>query len=391
MGIPDVMARRSRQVHTALWGDNSMPDRMVKPTRESTDGRLRMERRKTDDELGSRVEVTDRAADEVLQKTRGRAQEILRSARQMADESPRKDEISAAEGVAIGQERAQADEVVRQEHARADEITAAERIERDRIVASLLDRERNETDAGLLLERATVDEVVSRRETFLGMVSHDLRNELAGVAMSVAQIVKNASHDDAGGKIFRSATNVQRIALRMSRLIGDLLDVASIEAGKFMIAAAAHDVRRVVEDVVESFQSIASAKEISLDGETMEESTVAKFDHQRILQVLGNLVTNALRFTPQGGRISVRAERRQGGGGNETLFSVSDTGPGIAANRLEAIFERYEQGPLADRKGLGLGLYIAKRIVEAHGGKIWAESSGGGSTFKFTLPDRPKT
>ena len=368
-----------------------MPDRMVKPARESTDGRLRVERRKTDDELGSRVAVTDRKADEVLHKARGQAQRVLRKTRQKADESPQRNELSAAEQVAIGEERDRDDEILRQEHASADENTAAERNERDRIVASLLDRERSDTDAGLLLERMTADEVVSRRETFLGMVSHDLRNELAGIAMSVAQIVKNASHDDAGGKIFRSATNVQRIALRMSRLIGDLLDVASIEAGRFMVATDAHDVRQVVEDVVESFQSIASAKEISLVGETMAESTPVKFDHQRILQVLGNLLTNALRFTPQGGSISVRAERRQGDNGGETWFSVSDTGPGIAANRLEAIFERYQQGPVADRKGLGLGLYIAKRIVDAHGGRIWAESTGGGSTFRFTLPDRPNT
>ena len=122
----------------------------------------------------------------------------------------------------------------------------------------------------------------------------------------------------------------------------------------------------------------------------MAESTIARFDYQRILQVLGNLLTNALRFTPQGGRISVQAERRQGENRvGETWFSVSDTGPGIAANRLEAIFERYTQGPQADRKGLGLGLYIARRIVEAHGGRIWAESSRAGSTFKFTLPDHP--
>jgi signal transduction histidine kinase len=105
------------------------------------------------------------------------------------------------------------------------------------------------------------------------MVSHDLRNELAGIAMSVAQIVKNASHDDAGGKIFPSATNVQRIALRMSRLIGDLLDVASIEVGRFMIAPEDHEVARTVEDAVESFQSIAWAKGISLVGEaTIKES-----------------------------------------------------------------------------------------------------------------------
>ena len=368
-----------------------MPDRRVTPARKSTDGRLHAERSKTDDELGSRIAATDGLADEVLRTARGRAEDVLRKNRQHADDSPQSNALSAAEQTAIGEERARDDEVVRQEHARADEITAAERKERDRIVASLLDRERRDTDAGLLLERATADEVVSRRETFLGMVSHDLRNELAGIAMSVAQIVKHASHDDAGGKIFRSATNVQRIALRMSRLIGDLLDVASIEAGRFMIATEAHDVRQVVEDAIESFQSIASAKEISLVGETMAESTVAKFDHQRILQVFGNILTNALRFTPPRGCVSVRAERRQGDNGGETWFSVSDTGPGIAADRLETIFERYQQGAVADRKGLGLGLYIAKRIVEAHEGRIWAESSGGGSTITFTLPDRPKT
>jgi len=367
-----------------------MPGRRLKPARKETDAHLRAERRKTDDELDARVATTDREADDVLHSARRRAEEVLRTARQRADEDSQRANLSSAEQTVIGQERARDDDVVRQEYARADEITAAERDERRRLVTMLLDRERRDTDGGLLLERATADEVLAQRESFLGMVSHDLRNELAGIAMSVAQIIKNASHDDAGGKIFRSATNIQRIALRMSRLIGDLLDVASIEAGKFTIATEDRDVRQVVEDVVESFQSIASAKEISLVGETMAESTIARFDYQRILQVLGNLLTNALRFTPQGGRISVQAERRQGENRvGETWFSVSDTGPGIAANRLEAIFERYTQGPQADRKGLGLGLYIARRIVEAHGGRIWAESSSAGSTFKFTLPDHP--
>ena len=307
-----------------------MPDRMVKPTRESTDARLGTERKKTDDELAVRVAGADREADEVLRAARTRAEGILRSGRNRADGSSQRSKLSTAEQTAIEEERARDDAVLLEEYARADENTAAERAARTRIVASLLDLERRDTDAGLLLERATADEVLSKRETFLGMVSHDLRNELAGIAMSVAQIVKNAAHDDAGGKIFRSATNVQRITLRMSRLIGDLLDVASIEAGKFMIATETHDVGRVVEDVIESFQSIASAKEISLVGEATTEFAQAKFDHQRILQVLGNLLTNALRFTPQGGRISVRAERRQGDNGAETWFSVSDTGPGIA-------------------------------------------------------------
>ena len=362
-----------------------MPHRKVKPTRESTDARLGTERTKTDDELAARVRTSNRQADEVLRVERGRAEEVLRTARERADERSLRDHLSQVEQMAIAGERARDDEVLRQEHTRADGITAEERAERDRLVASLLDRERRDTDAGLLLERVTADEVLTQREHFLGMVSHDLRNELAGIAMSVAQIIKNASHDDAGGKIFRSATNVQRITLRMSRLIGDLLDVASIEAGRFMIAPDDHDVGRTLEEAVESFQSIASAKEISLAGEPPTDPAQARFDHQRILQVLGNLLTNALRFTPQGGRVSVRAERT----GGETRFSVSDTGPGIAANRLEAIFERYEQGSSTDRKGLGLGLYIARRIVEAHGGRIWVDTSATGSTFHFTLPDRP--
>ena len=367
-----------------------MPHAKVKPARESTNALLGTEREKTDDELAARVTITDRQADDVVVAARGRAEQVLRSARERADDSSQRGELSHAEQTAIGEQRSRDDEVLRQEHARADEITAAERAERNRIVASLLDRERRDTDGGLLLERATSDEVLGRREIFLGMVSHDLRNELAGIAMSTAQIVRNASDDDAGRKIFRSATNVQRITLRMSRLIGDLLDVASIEAGKFLIVPDDHDVGRVVEEVVESFRSIASAKEISLVGQTPAESIVAKFDHQRILQVLGNLLTNSLRFTPQGGRVSVRAERMPGDNGAETRFSVSDTGSGIAANRLETIFDRYEQGSDADRKGLGLGLYIARRIVETHGGRIWAESSASGSTFYFTLADGPK-
>jgi len=366
-----------------------MPHRKVKPARESTDAHLGTERTKTDEELAARVRTSNQQADEVLHIERARAEEVLRTARARADERSQRRQLSEVEEMAIAAERVRDDEVVRREHARADEITAAERAERDRLVASLLERERRDTDAGLLLERVTADEVLSQREHFLGMVSHDLRNELAGIAMSVAQIIKNASHDDAGGKIFRSATNVQRITLRMSRLIGDLLDVTSIEAGRFMIAPEDHDIGQTVEEAVESFQSIASAKKISLVGEPTTEPAHARFDHQRILQVLGNLLTNALRFTPQGGRVCVRAERTGDKNGTETRFSVSDTGPGIAADHLEAIFERYEQGSSTDRKGLGLGLYIARRIVEAHGGRIWVQTSATGSTFHFTLPDSP--
>jgi signal transduction histidine kinase len=142
---------------------------------------------------------------------------------------------------------------------------------------------------------------------------------------------------------------------------------------------------RTIGDIVESFTPIASAKGIALKMKLVDDSLPARFDHQRIQQVLGNLITNALKYTSEGGTVVVCAERR----GEDVRLVVEDSGVGIAADRLTTIFERFSQGGRSDRKGLGLGLYIARRIVEAHGGKIWAESEiGRGSTFYFTLPGR---
>jgi signal transduction histidine kinase len=365
-----------------------MPGRKVEPARRTTDSHLKRERARTDDEFAKRTAVADQEADDVVRTARHRATELLRAERERADTISQKRELSQAEGEAITHDRIRADQALRDEHVRADELVADERAERARIVVELFERERGETDKGLLLERGAADELLSRREEFLGMVSHDLRNELSGISMSVAQIMQRAPNDDVGRRIFRSATNVQSITLRMSRLLGDLLDVASIEAGKLMVVPDDDDVKRVIESAIESFQPVAAAKGIVLTVETTAECTPLKFDHQRIYQVLGNLLTNALRFTPQGGSVTIRVGRQ----GSETCLSVSDSGPGIAAERLEMIFEPFAQGPLADRKGVGLGLYIARRIVEAHRGRIWAESVlGHGSTFCFTLPERPNT
>lgn len=362
-----------------------MPMRKVGPSRRTTDGHLATEREKTDAELSRRVDAADKVADAVLSTERSRAAEVLRTSRERSD-AIATHESSPAENTAIGDERGQADQSLRGEYDRADEAVAQERAERARIVVDLLEPERRETDRGLLLGRAAADEVLKRREDFLGMVSHDLRNELGGIGTGVAQIMQRAPYDDTGRRIFRTATNVQRIALRMSRLIGDLLDIAAIEAGKLMIVPDDDDLARVLDGVIESFQPVASAKGIVLTAEMTAEAKPLRFDHQRVHQVFGNLLTNALRFTPKGGNIAIRAESK----GRETHLSVSDTGPGIAANRLDAIFEQFAQGHRADRNGLGLGLYIARRIVEAHGGRIWAESTPGqGSTFTFTLLNRP--
>jgi signal transduction histidine kinase len=284
---------------------------------------------------------------------------------------------------ALLDERLRADQALTDEHAVADGISARERQERRQVVAVLLGEERAATDKSLMLERADAEKITAKRDEFLGMVSHDLRNELGAITLSVAGIITTATKDDSGQKVLRAANNIQRTTLRMSRLIGDLLDIASIEAGKFAIVPEEHDVDRVVEEFIESFQPIAAAKDICLEGLALSNPLTARFDRQRILQVLGNLLTNALKFTSPGGRVTIHAERT----GNRILFAVADTGVGIRTDRLANIFERFSQGSGADRHGLGLGLFIARHIVEAHLGKIWVESEvGRGSTFRFTLP-----
>lgn len=359
-----------------------MPDRRRKARRQ-TDTRLKTERGKTDDELSKQNRRHQTQANAVLASARKRAGKVLRSSRLREDKVTPVGKAGNAIRARAKAERSREDQNLSQEYGRADRTLAVERQEVERLVAELLGHERSDTDKSLLLERTDADELGLRRDEFLGMVSHDLRNELSAISLYNAQVIRNVTEDDRGDQVFRSATNIQRITLRMSRLIGDLLDVVSIEAGQFTVIPEDRDARGIVDDAVESFLPIAAAKEISLNGKMSGEQMLARFDHQRILQVLGNLLTNALKFSSAGATVTVSAERK----GDDLVFSVVDTGPGIPADRLKNIFDRFSRGDRRDRKGMGLGLYIAKRIVEAHGGRIGVESEvGHGSRFHFTLP-----
>jgi signal transduction histidine kinase len=140
-----------------------------------------------------------------------------------------------------------------------------------------------------------------------------------------------------------------------------------------------------MEELAALFQPSASAQGITLEIASSQRSLPMQFDHDRMLQVLANLVANSLKFTPRGGTIRVEAER----GKDELRCAVHDTGSGIPADMLEAIFQRFWQVRSNDRRGVGLGLYITRCIVEAHRGRIWADSPEGvGSTLRFTLPIR---
>jgi signal transduction histidine kinase len=169
----------------------------------------------------------------------------------------------------------------------------------------------------------------------------------------------------------------------MKRLIGDLVDVASIDAGKLRVTPVFQDATELVRESVEAFLPMARAQGLSLKAKIREKKLMAKFDHDRVLQLLANLLSNAIKFTGEGGTILMEVEPVAKG----VRFSVTDTGSGIPSDQLEAVFERYWQAHSTGPRGLGLGLYISRGIVEAHGGRIWVESHlGKGSTFSFTLP-----
>jgi signal transduction histidine kinase len=349
-------------------------DAESRSARDQTDESLRAERRKADVELAA-IEDT---ADAIVARARARADRVLATARRQADRH-----ASAGPGgrlpPMLAQARFQEDDALQQERETADETLDAER---DQHVA-LLAHERQETDRDLSAERASADVAVATRDEFLGVVSHDLRNMLDVIGGFAVLIAKEAAADHRPEQVLKHAQRIQRSGTRMNRLIGDLVDVASIEAGKLAIARQIGDPGPIVCEAVDAFQSAAAANQVSLVAETVPSSCVAAFDPARILQVVTNLLSNALKFVPQQGHVSVRLECL----GDEFHFAVHDTGSGIPSDMLEAIFHRFRQVTSSDRRGLGLGLYIAQCIVHAHGGRIWAESRiGEGSTFVFTLP-----
>jgi signal transduction histidine kinase len=357
------------------------------PERQQTDESLRKERHKTDQALADRQTTVDEDADMVVHRAREKADAVLNVARDNADDvlSAAHDQADERLNRAILEARASEDEALRDERAYADESLRLER-EAGAALARLLPLEREKTDRYLLTERVRSDDALSNRDDFLGIVTHDLRDLLGGIVTSSALLAKRSADNEAGQQTLVETTRIERYAARMNRLIGDLLDVASIDAGKLAVEPVPGNWTGLIAEAADTFKAPASVKGISLKMEMAEQPVPGKFDHDRMLQVFGNLISNAIKFTPQGGKIGIRGERV----GDELHFCVSDTGPGIPENCLDSIFERFWQVGQNDRRGLGLGLYISRCIVQAHGGSIWAESKPGeGSRVCFKLPADP--
>jgi PAS domain S-box-containing protein len=227
--------------------------------------------------------------------------------------------------------------------------------------------------------RAAAEEASRRREQTLAFVAHDLRNPVQTVVMAAGALTDLPLPPE---KRAQQLEIIKRSAWRMNRLIGDLLDVSLMEAGTFGVNREPLELDRLLDEVIESFAAQARARSLSLETDIGDGLPRLHGDRDRLQQVLTNLVGNAIKFTPAGGRVVVGARPCAG----EVEVYVRDTGCGIAADHLEKVFERFWQ-VRRDRGGAGLGLMIARGIVEAHGGRITVESVvGAGSTFRVALP-----
>ncbi len=221
----------------------------------------------------------------------------------------------------------------------------------------------------------------SMKSKFMSMASHDLSNSLMTLQVSFEMLAATIKPDEDQRKRMQYISNgIGQIA----RLIEDLVDWASIEQGKFRLETNLFDPGAMVEEAVVGPQARAAARGLTLKTEVAKGLPTVGADKKRLVQVLNNLLENAIRHTPKGGAITVRAERDGAG----VRFAVQDTGDGIAAADKDNLFESFYQGAGSSGGRLGLGLSISREIVLSHKGRIWVESPGvaKGATFLFTLP-----
>lgn len=229
--------------------------------------------------------------------------------------------------------------------------------------------------------RAAAEAALRTRDEVLAIVSHDLRNPLSVIDMCASSLSDRLSPDDE--RALSLVRTIESSTAWMNRLIEDLLDVARVEAGRLTLDRQPHDLLRVISEATVMLEPLIAEKTLALHEELPEFLPTARVDARRVVQVLENLVSNAVKHTASGGQIEIRAELVH----NDVHVAVRDTGSGIAPESLPHLFDRFWQARGARRGGAGLGLAIAKGIVEAHGGRIWVESTlGAGSTFGFSLP-----
>jgi signal transduction histidine kinase len=379
---------------------------------------FKRERKNTDDSLNAERDKATQSLKTANTKSQGQTDELVKDERSLADQKTvlsradhddSRDESASAIAQKISmdhlsEERRIADLATGLERAKVDAAILKERKVATKLVSDVLDIDRRATDENLLLERDKADLVfdgsknllrsevadhlrtkvsLTSRDEFLAIVSHDLKNPLGSVSGYAELLLDGVDGEVLGAQSRKFVEAIERSAQISLRLIDDLLDIERFAQSKLELKKSTNDANDLVAQAAEIFQHVALERNVTLKAKTGTTAAALNCDRDRILQVLNNLIGNALKFTPAGGTVSVELTNANG----RIEFSVCDTGPGIPESKRKEIFGRFAQLHSKNRDGLGLGLYISKMLVEAHGGSLNVESVvGQGSTFRFQIP-----
>jgi signal transduction histidine kinase len=362
-------------------------------SRTKTDKSLKFERNKTDNYMQNESQSIEDESDETLNSNRLLADVKLQAQRAQTD-SERSDNLTPQ----LDAERERSDKAQEIARTQEDNLRTTERHQKKLIAEASLENERKDTDSNLLNERNGVDKIsmqdsisVSNAETalvtrdqYLAIVSHDLKNPLNSISLSAGLLKRTLTSGEVDkNNIVKTLDMIERNVASMDRMISDLLDVEQMSNNVLLIKPEICNLCDLLKESREIFTPALINKSFTMTIDCEEDVMNAFIDHDRILQVLSNLIGNALKFTPPKGEIRLSVEKN----GNEMNVIVRDNGPGIPDDKKSQIFERFSQLKLNDRRGLGLGLFISKWIVEAHGGSIVVLSEPGqGCAFSFSVP-----
>jgi signal transduction histidine kinase len=375
----------------------SVIEPFLRKERGHTDRSLTHERGQTDESLFVLRKKAEQEADATVDTGRKQADKTKAQLRSDSDSKSVADEGTV-------NERNAADKAVRSERCKVDAAIKNERVQKDKVLTAFFQRERLDTDTSLSHERSQTDLAVSNstkllsdevgfhkrtraelttRDELLAIVSHDLRNPIGSVLSCADMLLEDADQAGMSTDLKNWIQLIKRNAETSLRLIRDILDMECIAEGKLTLEVAPQGVLKVLREAIEPFVQVASANRILLRVAPGVKDTVALFDKDRIAQVLSNLIGNALKFTPDGGSITLCVKEE----GEEAFIMLEDSGIGVPDEQKERIFARHVQIGNKDRRGLGLGLYISKMLIESHHGRLWVtDAPVKGSIFHFSLP-----
>ncbi|MEX2479447.1 MAG: HAMP domain-containing sensor histidine kinase [Gammaproteobacteria bacterium] len=387
-----ILRRRYRRV-ASMHGGRAMERDEKDISRARTDDSLGAERAGADMSIDGAAANERRLFDDLIERDRYSADARLLRYRRSADRVlayERGEHPPADDGIAL--ERLVADGTKQAERETTDAMLARERHHADRRSDALRGRidddraerlaQRRDTDEHLVAERKDADTsaaALDRSEDVLAMVAHDLRSPLT-VIMANSSILAEGTAEDSTRE---AAEDINRAAIRMGRLLTDLLDVVRIEAETFQLAKERVDAGALLAEVRHIYGPLFAKRGLSLHIDFPATPVIVVVDHDRVVQMVSNLLGNAMKFTPSGGVVDLYVEH----GTTDLELVVRDTGSGIHPDDMPHIFERFYKRDRDARRGLGLGLYICKNIAEAHGGHISVQSElGQGATFRVFLP-----